>query len=304
MDIKPILLSVKDAMKTELFKIGDATISPGSLLVFVLVLVISLFISKIARRGIARFFANKDAKTRANSDILQRVVHYLIMLVGTVAALQVVGIDLSTIFAAGAVFAVGLGFAMQNISQNFVSGLILILERTIKQGDIIEVEERVVRVERIGIRATLVRTRNEEELIVPNSLLVQGVIKNFTLSDSSFLIGADVGVSYGSDMRKVRAVLENVAASLPWRDKSSDARVLLKEFGDSSVVFSVYVFVQDPWGARRLISALNEAIWWGLKDAEITIAFPQLDVHFDPVIDASVQRTADLPVKEEGAGHA
>ena len=281
MDVKAVLSAIKDSLNIELFKIGDATVSPAGLLVFMLVLLVSHIFSKLARRAIRRFFADKDPKTRANADILQRVVHYTIMLVGTIAALQTVGIDLSTIFAAGAVFAVGLGFAMQNISQNFVSGLILLLERTIKQGDVIEVDSVVVKVERIGIRATLVRTRNEEELIVPNSILVQSVVKNFTLSDSSFLVGTEVGVAYSSDLRQVRAVLESAAEGVTWRDMSMSPRVLLSAFGDSSVNFSVYVFMEDPWAARRMMSDLNETIWWALKDADITIAFPQLDVHFD-----------------------
>jgi small-conductance mechanosensitive channel len=281
MNVKGVLAAVSDSMKTELFTVGNAVISPASLLVFLAVLFGAYIVSKAARRGIRRFFAKKDVKTKADAYVLQRIVHYIIMLVGTVGALQTVGIDLSTLFAAGAVFAVGIGIAMQNISQNFVSGVILLLERTIKQGDIIEVNDMVVRVERIGIRAALVRTRNEEELIVPNAILVQSVVKNFTLSDASYLIGAQVGVSYESDMRQVRAVLESVAENILWRDMNRPTRVLLTEFGDSAVIFSVYVFIQDPWASRRMSSDLNEAIWWGLKDAGITIAFPQLDVHFD-----------------------
>jgi potassium-dependent mechanosensitive channel len=116
------------------------------------------------------------------------------------------GLDLK-LFAAGAVFAVGLGFAMQNIVQNFVSGVILMVERTIKPDDVLEVEGDIVRVQKMRIRATMVRTRNEEELIIPNSTLVQGAVKNYTLTDSRFLLGTVVGVTYGSDMQLVREVL-------------------------------------------------------------------------------------------------
>ena len=302
MDVKAVLSAIKDSLNFELFKIGNATVSPAGLLVFMLVLLVSHVFSKLARRAIRRFFADKDLKTRANADILQRVVHYAIMLLGVVAALQTVGIDLSTIFAAGAVFAVGLGFALQNISQNFVSGLILLLERTIKQGDIIEVDNMVVKVERIGIRATLVRTRNEEELIVPNSILVQSVVKNFTLSDTSFLVGTDVGVAYSSDIRLVKEVLESAAEGISWRDTTKPTRVLLSSFGDSAVNFSVFVFMQDPWAARRMISSLNETLWWSLKEAGITIAFPQIDVHFDPVPVPPAQLPQEC--NRKGAEHA
>ena len=289
MDFKTVLLSIKHILGVELFTIAKAKITPGSLLLFLSILLISLLVSKISTRAIRGFFAKKASDIKGNADIVQRITHYAIMLTGIVAALQTIGIDLSTLFAAGAVFAVGIGFAMQNISQNFVSGMILLVERSIKQGDIIEVEQMVVKVERIGIRSTLVRTRNEEELIVPNSLLVQAVVKNYTLTDSSFLIGTVVGVVYSSDMKKVREVLEETANDLPWRDPDKEPRVLMSEFADSAVNFTVFVWTRDPWIARRLISHLNEAIWWALKKEGIVIAFPQLDVHFDPQVEETLR---------------
>jgi small-conductance mechanosensitive channel len=133
----------------------------------------------------------------------------------------------------------------------------------------------------------MVRTRNEEEIIVPNSILVLSMVKNYTLSDASFLLSSTVGVVYGSDMRKVREVLEATAKSIPWRDGTKDPRVLMTEFADSAVNFKVFVWTNEPWIARRLTSGLNEAIWWALKKAGIVIAFPQLDVHFDPRVDGA-----------------
>src|SRR4030095_8726722 len=102
------------------------------------------------------------------------------IVVGLTLALHLAGIKLGAVFAAGAVFAVGLGFAMQNIAQNFVSGVILLVERSIEPGDVIEVNTQVVRVHQMGIRATLVRTLDDEDMIVPNSILVQTTVKNYT----------------------------------------------------------------------------------------------------------------------------
>ena len=289
MDIRQSLLAVKQILDVELFTVAKAHITLGSILIFLVIILATMLISKIITRTIGRFFARKAEEIQGNAEIVQRITHYSIMLAGLVAALQTIGIDLSTLFAAGAVFAVGIGFAMQNISQNFVSGIILLIERSIKAGDIIEVEDRVVKVSRIGIRSTLVRTRNEEELIVPNSLLVQSVVKNYTLSDSSFLIGTDVGVVYSSNMKTVRRVLEETARSIPWRDTTQEPRVLMSEFADSAVNFKVFIWMRDPWLARRLVSELNEAIWWALKNAGIVIAFPQLDVHLDPGIEDSIR---------------
>jgi small-conductance mechanosensitive channel len=295
MNLERIWLTTKESLSVELFTIGTTEVTPGSFLIVLIIGLAAYLLSRLSRRAIQRFFENKDLSRRANSEILQRITQYFIILAGLVAALQVIGIDLSTLFAAGAIFAVGIGFAMQNIVQNFVSGVILLVERSIKQEDVLEIEGEVVKVVKMGIRSTVVRTRNEEEIIVPNSILVQGMVKNYTLSDSSFLIRATVGVIYGSDMAKVRAVLEATARDIPWRNQSQDPRVLMSEFGDSSVNFKVFVWSDEPWLARRLASDLNETIWWALKKAGIVIAFPQLDVHFDPTIERAIG--ADLRSK-------
>jgi small-conductance mechanosensitive channel len=286
MNLHRILLSIKETLGVQLFAVRTTEVTVGSLIIFLLVVLATYILARLSRRGIQRFFEKKELRAQANSEILQRITQYLVMLAGIVAGLQVIGIDLSTLFAAGAIFAVGFGFAMQNITQNFVSGVILLVERTIKQGDVLEIEGQVVKVVKMGIRSTVVRTRNEEEIIVPNSILVQGMVKNYTLSDASFLVSATVGVTYGSDMAKVREVLEETAKRIPWRDQSEEPRVLMSEFADSSVVFKVFVWSNEPWIARRLVSELNEAIWWALKEAGIVIAFPQLDVHFDPQIES------------------
>lgn len=288
MSARDILASVQESLGVQLFSVGATRVTLGSIVIFLLVVLTTWLLSRISRRAIRRFFDKKELQTRANSAILQRVTQYLIMLSGGVAALQVIGIDLSTLFAAGAIFAVGFGFAMQNIAQNFVSGVILLVERTIKQDDVLEIEGQVVRVMKMGIRSTVVRTRNEEEIIVPNAILVQGTVKNFTLSDASHLIDATVGVVYSSDMRQVRKVLEETARDIPWRDQTQEPRVLMNEFGDSAVIFRVFVWCHEPWIARRLRSDLNEAIWWALKEAGIVIAFPQVDVHLDPHLESKL----------------
>jgi len=210
------------------------------------------------------------------------LLHYLILVMGATVALQAVGLNLSGLFAAGAVFAIGLGFAMQNIAENFVSGVILLLERAIKPGDILQVNDQVVRVVQMGIRSTLVRNRNDEDLILPNSNLAQGTVNNLTLDDSLLRIRAPIGVSYESDLRRVIQVLREAAVALEGRDLAQDPIILLTDFGDSSVNFEVSVWITDPWLAPRHLSKLNENIWWALKDADVSIPFPQVDVHLTP----------------------
>ena len=107
---------------------------------------------------------------------------------------------------------------------------------------------------------------------------------NYTLRDSFYRLRCNVGVVYSSDIALVRKTLEEVAASMTWRAPDKQPVILLSEFGSSSVDWEVSVWIDDPWSLRRRKSDLHEAIWWELKQAEVVIAFPQLDVHFDPPV--------------------
>lgn len=270
-----------------LFKIAGTEVTLLSISVFILIILISYFTSWVLQRALGKSLAHKFIKKEGTLAVIIRLTHYTILLIGLAIALQTIGINISALFAAGAVFAIAIGFAMQNVVQNFVSGIILLAERSIKPGDIIEVEGTVVKVVEMGIRTTIVRTWRDEDLIMPNSIFSQSTVKNFTLRDDQFRIGVEVGVAYNSDMKQVMEVLEKTALDIPWRTKEPEPRILLLDFGDSAVIFGVYLNVDDPWKQRVYMSDLRTAIWFALQDAKITIAFNQMDVHFDaPVTEA------------------
>lgn len=295
MNYQEIMVSIGRIVAKPLFTIAGTEVTLFSIVIFFCIILFSLIISAILQRALKRSLAHRFAEKKGTLAAILRLIHYTVLVVGLGIALQTIGISLSTLFAAGAVFAIAIGFAMQNVAQNFVSGIILLAERTIKPGDIIEVEGIVVKVMDMRIRTTVVRTWKEEELIMPNSIFSQSTVKNFTLHDKQFRIGIEVGVAYESDMHKVMEVLEKTAAGLPWRVGDVDPRVLLLDFGDSAVVFGVYVNVNDPWKQRVYMSDLRKAVWFGFKEAGITIAFNQVDIHFDrPVTEAieSMRRIA------------
>jgi len=262
--------------------IGSNTVTVEHAIIAVLIVLGTLWASRFAERAIERGMRLTKVSDPGTVAVTGRIVHYVVLFVGFGMAVEWIGFDLSALFAAGAVIGVAIGFAAQNILQNFFSGIILLSEGAIKPGDVLEVEEQVVRVTRMGIRSTVVRTRDEEELILPNTLLAQSAVKNYTLQDSMFRLRTRVGVAYSSDMKLVRETLQAAAASLTPRRKDHDPVILMWEFGDSSVVYDVSVWVDDPWPTMTTRSNLNELIWWALKDAGITIAFPQMDVHLDP----------------------
>jgi potassium-dependent mechanosensitive channel len=211
--------------------------------------------------------------------VADRLIHYGFVLTGLAVSLHLAGIKLGSVFAAGAVFAVGFGFAMQNIAQNFVSGIILLIERTIKPGDVLEVGSQIVKVMKMSIRATIVRTLDDEDIIVPNSTLVQSNVKNYTLEDNLYRVKVVVGVAYESDLKLVREVLERATAQVPWRDPAYPPRVLLINFGASSVEYEASAWMHEPFNLRVAGSDLREAIWVAFQRAGIRIAYPQLDVH-------------------------
>jgi small-conductance mechanosensitive channel len=256
-------------------------VSLSTLVIIVAIVVASTFISRLTQAAVRRGFKARGVTSEGQVGVFTRLVHYTTILVGFGVALETAGVDLSALFAAGAVFAVGLGFAMQNIAQNFVSGVILLAERVIKPGDILEIDGQVVRVVEMGIRATVVRSRDDEDIIVPNGILAQSAVTNFTMRDSVYRIRVPVGVTYSSDMPRVQEVLAGVADAFEGRLPDLTPRVILTGFGASSVDFEVSVWVDDPWEAPMVRARLHHAVFAALKEAAITIAFPQVDVHFD-----------------------
>lgn len=264
-----------------LFEIGPTSVTLATLLTALGLTVGTVLLGRLARALTLRSLAVRGTHSPGAAESVASLTRYVVLVVGMSTALRSVGLNLESLFAAGAVFAVGIGFAMQDVVQNFVAGIILLLERSIKPGDVLEVEGTIVRVQSLGIRTTIGRTRDGEELIIPNSRLAQGMVKNYTLKDAAFRIKALVGVSYDSDMARVREVLTRVSRSLDWGAPDREPQVLMIGFGKSSVDFEVAVWMENPWRARHGVSQLNEAIWAAFKAESIAIAFPQLDVHLD-----------------------
>ena len=273
-------MEIPKALTETLFTVSGTNVTLLSIITFVVILILSVVASFLLQRGLKRGLSKRFQKREGTLAVFLRLFHYIIMLVGFAIGLQTIGINLSALFAAGAIFAIAIGFAMQTVMQNFVSGVILLIERSIKPGDILEVEGNLVKVIDMGIRTTVVRTRLQEDLIMPNSIISQSTVKNYTLRDNKFRLKVLVGVSYDSDMELVNTVLEKTAADLKWKI-GDDVRVLMLDFGTSSVDFGVYVTMDDPWEQRYYMSEIRKAIWKAFKEEGIVIAYPQLDVHLD-----------------------
>lgn len=293
-DWRRIIELVWGSLQVKLFEIGGTPISVATIVTVLGILTLTLVASHVLQRATVQAFRLKGARQEGTVRAVTRLVHYITLLIGFGVAIQTMGINLGALFAAGAIFAVGLGFAMQSIAQNFVSGVILLVERSIKPGDVVTVTDQIVKVTKMGIRATIVETRDGENLIVPNSVLIQSTVKNFTMGDEKFRVRIAVGVSYSSDMERVKAGLQEVAAALTakWDVKDEKPLVAMTAFGDSSVTFEIGVWMHNPWEHRIATGELHEAVWAKFKELGVVIAFPQLDLHVDErVVQALLGKT-------------
>lgn len=278
--------SVGEFLNTELFHIGGTPFTPVSIIILLAFIVATSVVSFFVRRAVNAAMSRSESYQPSAVKMTNRLVHYLVTVVGLAIGLTTIGVNLTALFAAGAFLAVGVGFAVQNILENFFSGLILITERSVKHGDVLEVEGQLVLVQELKIRTTICRNLDGDELIVPNTKFAQNIVTNQSLNDRLHRVIAQVGVHYESDMHLTREVLLEAAQNYAQRSDEREPTLFLDEFGTSSVNFSVVIWTDDPWRARPIRSDLMFDIWDALKRAGITISYPQVDVHFDaPVHD-------------------
>ncbi len=272
--------TVRDFLNTRLFVIGGSVFTPAVLGV-TLVLVVALFVLTkwLSRWGAARMLRRRNADPGAVYALFQ-ILRYLVLVTGLIVIVQSVGVNLSAFVVVIGTLGIGIGFALQPVLTNLLSGFVLLVERPLKIGDRIELGELAGRVTSIGARATRVLTNDNIAVIVPNSQLVQSQIINWSHSDRRVRIDVPVGVSYGSDPEQVRRVLLEVAGQHPGVLQDDETEVLLEKFADSALEFTLRVWTEDYLERPRLLrSELNFAICAALRVNKIEIPFPQRDVH-------------------------
>lgn len=272
-----------------LFTIGDTQTTVGVLLAVVGVALATLLVARLARNVVRRSIGKHLEK----DDAIQAIgvaAQLAIWLIGFEIALHLLGIRLSTLFAASGLLALVAGFAAKNIAENFLSGGMLRAEKTIRPGDLLSVNDKWIYIKHIGMRVTVARTFDGDEVLLPNTLIAQSIVVNLTRHDRLHRINARISVSYDSDLTLVRRTLEETVDKLEWRSSNEDPSILLTEFGDSGVNFSISVWIDDAGESRDRSSDLRETIWWALKSNGISMAYPQMDVHLDtPLVDAAAK---------------
>ena len=233
------VLSLGRAILTAKLERGSISISVEDILAFLLTVWVSYLLSSIHSLCAPGGCVSTDADRARLSYAISSLLHYVILALGFVVGLGVLGVNLSKVTVLAGAFGVGIGFGLQSVVNNFVSGLILLFERPIHVGDTVEVGNLQGQVQRIGIRSSIVRTSQGAEIIVPNSQLVSEQVTNWTLSDQLRRIDLPVGVNYGAEPKKVIELMEAVAAAHPQVLKQPAPRALFVGYGDSSINFEL-----------------------------------------------------------------
>lgn len=261
--------------------VGDTVITPYRLLKAILVVVVLIWtaslVTGIVDSRVQRLEAVKAANRQLLSKIFQIAIYFAVFLVG----LDALGIDLTAFAVLGGAVGIGLGFGLQKITSNFISGLILVFEKTLKVGDLIELPDGTLGfVRHLGARHTLVETFDTKEIMVPNEDFITSRVTNWTYSSPKGRVEIPIGVSYGSDLELVERCILEAATAHPRCSKDPAPQCYLREFGDSSVNFLLYFWIDDvTQGRYRPQSDVMFAIWRSFKEHGIEIPFPQRDVH-------------------------
>ncbi|MEM8674127.1 MAG: mechanosensitive ion channel domain-containing protein [Cyanobacteria bacterium P01_G01_bin.67] len=239
------------------------------------------FVVRTITNLLKHYLLKKTITEPAIRDVIAISLQCIFTALGLIILWQSWGIDVGALALTASVLGVGIGFGLQNIANNFISGLILTLERPIKVGDLIKVNDLIGTVRNIGSRSTEILTQDHIAIIIPNSQLLDNQLLNWNHRDSHSRLRIPIGVSYNSDLRKVRAALLSAAKKHPDILRAPRPQIFFQKFNHSSLDFELLVWIRDPKKQFRITSDLNYLIMASLRRYEIEIPFPQTDVNFN-----------------------
>lgn len=275
-----LLAALMRALEFPLITFGSTEITPLGIIKFFSLIALVFVTEYFLRRYFILRVLGRTHLDRSLQYAVGKMAGYMIIALGLYIAFKVVGLDLSSLAVVVGAIGVGLGFGLQTIISNFVSGLIILAERPIAIGDRIEVGAVAGQVRQINLRATTVVTNDNISIIVPNSQFISSTVTNWSHSDPKVQFRIPVGVAYGSDTDKVRRVLLGVATANTSVLQEPPPTVFFDGFGDSSLNFELGVWTTEMMASpRRFRSEINFAIDRAFRENGIEIPFPQRDLH-------------------------
>jgi small-conductance mechanosensitive channel len=292
--LEPVLASGYTALTARLER-GSISLSVGDVLAFGLTVVGAYLLSAFLRFVLDEDVYPRTRITTGQSYALSSLLHYIILALGFVVGLGLLGMDLTRLTVLVGALGVGIGFGMQSVVNNFISGLILLFERPLHVGDVVELGTLQGVVRRIGIRASVVHTWQGADIIVPNSHLVIEQVTNWTLTDRLRRIDLPVGVNYGAIPHQVIALLETVARAHPQVLPEPPPKAFFMGYGDSAINFTLYAWSDHFNHWMQVKSDLTTAVYEAVLAAGMSFPFPQRDVR--------VRREAEAAITPVNAAH-
>lgn len=274
---------VKWFLECPLFTLGNTVITTLFLIKCTVFLIFLTVLSRWSRHAL-----DKQVLSRTSMDVGQRYASsrafgYGVFLLGLVIGLETSGLNLRSLLVVGGALGVGIGFGLQNIVANFVAGIVILFERPVKVGDLIDVGKTYGEVIRIGARGTWVRTFDNEVVIVPNSEFINARVTNWTANDRTIRQSVPVGVSYDSDLGQVRKLLEDIARQHSEVLVTPEPIVLVTDFGDNAVNLALRVSTSRAERAGQVKSDLLAEIYRVFREQKIEMPFQQRDLHIRSV---------------------
>ncbi len=268
------------ALETSTFRVSvlDALIVGGGIL---LVVTAAFVLTRLVRSGLARF----TRLSGSQALLAERIITILIWAVAFFVGIDIIGVDLTALAVFGGAFGLAIGFGLQKTFGNLIAGIIIVLDKSIKPGDVIAVadtagQETFGQIRKIGIRAVSVTTRDEREYLIPNENLMINQVENWSYSSRNVRMQVHVGVSYEADMRLAEELMLKAATSAKRVLETPPPTVWMTEYGDSSVNFTIHCWIVDPEeGVGNVRSEVLKNLWWLLKENGIEIPFPQRDIN-------------------------
>lgn len=265
------------------------------ILVFGLLFWLAGWIEKYLRRNLRK---NKNL-TPSVRVLLQKIARIVIFVTAFLIGLSSIGIDLSAFAFIGGAVGVGLGFGLQKIVSNFVSGIIIILDKSIKPGDVVEINEIFGEVRSLNSRFVSVVTRSGKEFLIPNEHFITNQVINWSYSNDLVRIDLDIGVGYNSDLKLVKELILKSVEDKKRILNRPEASCLLRGFGDNTVNFQLRFWIQDPEnGVDNIKSELMLEIWDRFQEKDINIAFPQRDLHLESISSEAAERLKEIWQKQ------
>lgn len=268
---------MKEFLNTTI-ELGSFELSFRSTLLFFSVIAAAQVVIWSVRYLLRKFLRNTNFE-EGTRFMVMRLVRTVVYFLVIVVALDTAGIDLTVFWASSAALLVGVGIGLQNFFNDVVSGFVLLFEGGVRVGDELEVDGMMVRVERIDLRSTRVITRFGNLIVIPNGLISGQTVRNFTQGENATLIQLDVGVAYGSEVERVKAILLEAANAEEEVVKKAQTSVLFNDFGESSLQFTVYFWIEKPFMRKLISSNIRFRIDETFRVNGIRIPFPQRDVH-------------------------